>query len=117
VHWMLEPALGEEVTASADCGTMRLHGVLRHPVPPALVVPATQGWFFPEPEFRCGPPADKQQAATLYAYRDSGLSFPYSALLSQERILGGTRLDAYLVFPSVQILFYHKLCGLSVGKV
>jgi len=114
---MLEPALGEEVTASADCGIMRLHGVLRHPVPPALVVPATQGWFFPEPEFRCGPPANKQRAATLYAYRDSGLSFLYSALLSQECILGGTRLDAWLVFPSVRVLFYHKLCGLSVGKV
>ena len=39
VHWILELVLSAEVTTSADCGIIRAHRVLRHPVPPAPVVP------------------------------------------------------------------------------
>jgi len=31
---------------STDRGVIGLHGVLRHLVPPAPVVPATRGWLF-----------------------------------------------------------------------
>lgn len=37
-----------------DSDILGLHGGLRHPVPPAPVVPATRGWLLQEPKFRCG---------------------------------------------------------------
>jgi len=59
-----------------------LDRVLRHPMPPALVVPATQSCLCQEREFRCGSLPNKQQA-TIPGSIGTVALVPFPALLRE----------------------------------
>jgi len=100
----------------ANRGIIRLHGVLRHPVPPAPVVSATRGWLFQEPEFRCGPLLTSNKPPSI-TYMDSDISFPSQPSLRKNVPWEDTNYNTSWsrVYSTMQS--YQKSCCLSVGRV
>jgi hypothetical protein len=76
-------ALAAETTMSAGRGIMRLHGVLRHSVPPAPMVPPRGAgcWLSLGTQVPMWSPPSKQQTATPYALQGQRPLVPFPTLL------------------------------------